>query len=784
MSVTNSRRIAQSRPSVDYVMFGPLGSETYQAHIANGTDRAAAMRCDCGSPFEFVELAEQLRETYGRKVEAISIIQSFESSELDPKVPAYVQLINDCGYHLAKRLAHRSYVLVVTHTDSAGGHGHNHIFILNHDNETGKALRRDFRHFAVAEVNDELMREHSMRVVETGSRDQTKYWEHMREGETIAAFDKLLGDRLMEVRLDQTWSDQAGYEAALAAVGITIKEERHTVAASADGATPEHESIGWTYRMLDDTGVDDGIKPRMRRRKASSIGAEFTHKSVQAQIDERQAQHAAKDAAEAQQAAQPALSALQTEWLERVSKGYDSAFDARMAMTRAGVDVADQNAVMAAWQAEQARVSGYPVVDQGGQPQTPEIDQDGGSIDSPRGSKPRSEPTSGSQPGRAIPDVGSEAEQIAAEDPETTENGPNPTSPTRSTTALPTRGHSEPTSGRQADSKRSQGGSTIDEQPDLELLTLRYRAATEGASWSDDEYDAALARMDELKAQLGIPSDAAVPTRDAVIAEYERRVLGAEPSSGTPSAPPGLADVNEEGPLAEGTEPDLAPAASGPSPAAPALVDQPVAEPPAPPGLVDAGSPVPPGVGEPAEPYRSAVRELADETDDPKAKAVFESIARFDEESREVLMAGGRIGNADVVKVSKGTGDRWQRAQARLDPIVRHEMLLRAERMAERREAFESGKALKARLEQFGQPGFTLDEYRDTESRLAESNAEVRLLEARMNAGIYEEGSKWRPGRPIPDRVRSRSMTARLHELDEHDSIDAGHRGEDRQPGS
>jgi len=161
------------------------------------------------------------------------------------------------------------------------------------------------------------------------------------------------------------------------------------------------------------------------------------------------------------------------------------------------------------------------------------------------------------------------------------------------------------------------------------------------------------------------------------------------------------------------------------------------------------------------------VWELAEQADDPKAKAAFAAIARFDEESREVLMAGGRIPNSDVVKVSKGNGDKWQRTQPMLHPVVRHEMKLRAERMAERRYEFEQvGKPLKDRLEEFKtSPNFSLDEYHDVQAKLAESNRTVKAIEQRMNAGIYEDGSKWRPGQPVPSRQYSKVMTARLHQI-------------------
>lgn len=250
---------------------------------------------------------------------------------------------------------------------------------------------------------------------------------------------------------------------------------------------------------------------------------------------------------------------------------------------------------------------------------------------------------------------------------------------------------------------------------------------------------------------------------------------------------PGSID-DGEGPIFRATEADAAtggasaPALARPSSGAPALDDEGAARLPDPdrpadaPALAGAGVPSAPA---PVPPYRSGVRDLRGR--DEKAQHILDAIAAFDEQARLTLAAGGRIPNSEV---PKGIGERWLATYGdRLDPLVRHELRLLAERMAERRTAFETGKALKARLKQFGEPGFTLDEYRDVESRLIESNERVRLLKARMNAGIYED-TTWRPGQPIPDRVQSRSMRARLRELDEQDLIDAGRRDEDRQPGS
>lgn len=280
MSVTNSKRIAKTRPKVEYELYGAKGTEKYRRNKAEDTDRVAALRVDAESPEEFVERAEALAKVHGRKIEARSIIQSFESSDFDPNDPEAVQTVNDLGYEFAKKLHPNSDVLVITHVDGAGGHPHNHITVINHDNVTGRALQGNNMHWHVSKQNDELMREYGLRVAERGARnvDQRSLWEHRREGEAVSEFDRQLGDQIEESLADRRSVDLASYRRVLAEKGIDLDEKVHTIKASADGSTQEHESIGWSYKALDTTGE----KPRKRRRKASSLSEEFTHEGAQA----------------------------------------------------------------------------------------------------------------------------------------------------------------------------------------------------------------------------------------------------------------------------------------------------------------------------------------------------------------------------------------------------------------------------------------------------------------------------------------------------------------------
>lgn len=282
MSVTNVQRRAKARPALYYQVYGAQGSKRAKDNLAAGTDRVAAMRCDLsagtGDPIDdvwaFADRVEALREKYGRKIEIRSIIQSFSKDEFDPDNPEDVQRVNDLGYQLAKELHPNSDVCVISHTDGCGGHPHNHISVTNHDNMTGKALQGNHLHYMVAGVNDRLMEREGCQITESSaSKDQRTYWEQTREGASVGEFDQWLGDTTLDALADPRSQDMESYREVLAESGIELVETKHTIKASKDdNSTPEHTSIGWTYKARDEFSA----KPRVRRRKASSLSDEHT----------------------------------------------------------------------------------------------------------------------------------------------------------------------------------------------------------------------------------------------------------------------------------------------------------------------------------------------------------------------------------------------------------------------------------------------------------------------------------------------------------------------------
>lgn len=169
MSSVDVRPVHKVADRADYLECGV--GELKRGHKAAGTDRLAVMFCSTGSIKEFVERGEALAEKHGRTVQAHGYLQNFEQHEFDVNDPEDLQRVNDLGYMLAQRMHPNSDVLVVTHNDSDGGHAHNHILVLNHDNETGLALKKYRTHASVKKVNDELMREQGLRTVEDRQRE-------------------------------------------------------------------------------------------------------------------------------------------------------------------------------------------------------------------------------------------------------------------------------------------------------------------------------------------------------------------------------------------------------------------------------------------------------------------------------------------------------------------------------------------------------------------------------------------------------------------------------------
>lgn len=317
MAVMSLRRGSNLGDAVRYVERGKKGSSTRKEHEKNGTDRMAAVMMDTETLNEFIERGEGLAEANGRKVQMRSMVQSFRKEEFDPNNPSDVKHVNELGYAFGKELFPNSDVLSVTHVDGVGGHPHNHVFILNHDNETGKALTLSNMHDYLRHRHDKFLEERSLDVVErTASIDKHAVWEARREGNDLGEFDQELGDKIEEALLDKRSQDETSYRDVLGEKGIELISKEHTIKRDTGDRKKGDVVVGWTYKMLDETGD----KPRARRRKASSLSTEFTRDGSK-EIFEHNKQRSAVSATRTKK---PTVTISDPEEISTISRGHEA----------------------------------------------------------------------------------------------------------------------------------------------------------------------------------------------------------------------------------------------------------------------------------------------------------------------------------------------------------------------------------------------------------------------------------------------------------------------------
>jgi hypothetical protein len=318
VSITQVEATRSTRDAIEYQLFDTKYSDEWRRHKRLGTDRIAAMCCDAGTPEEFVALAEAIAAKRHRKVEALSLVQSFPRHEMDPTNPADVQRANDLGYQLARRLYPNSPVMVITHIDGESGCVHNHITVINDDR--GKSIQGAGKlHRFVSKVNDQLMHENGLEVLVPSGQDRSRTWAE-RRGEDLGPFLQRLGNAVDESRsaalhdkrsvdYDSFWRR---FQAELVEYGVTVRTKLRQIHATGDPDKREpmadmygeavpadallakqprqveaHVQVDVEYRMLDDT--DPEKKARYRSPKASSIDDEFTDRGMRAWYERERA---------------------------------------------------------------------------------------------------------------------------------------------------------------------------------------------------------------------------------------------------------------------------------------------------------------------------------------------------------------------------------------------------------------------------------------------------------------------------------------------------------------
>ena len=107
-----------------------------------GTNRAAAYASSMGSPEEFIAYAEEMAAAHGRKYETYNLVLAGDPKVFDANRPEDLKNMLGLSVGLAEAAFSAKY-LVVIHNDSKGEHAHGHIYVINHNDCTGKALKRN-----------------------------------------------------------------------------------------------------------------------------------------------------------------------------------------------------------------------------------------------------------------------------------------------------------------------------------------------------------------------------------------------------------------------------------------------------------------------------------------------------------------------------------------------------------------------------------------------------------------------------------------------------------------
>ncbi|WP_312809909.1 relaxase/mobilization nuclease domain-containing protein [Corynebacterium variabile] len=283
MSVTDTRACGSVRGWAEYVVHGNGRSDG---------DRVAAFSSDLGGVDESVEAVEALIAKTSRKNQGQKLIQSFTKEDLDPTNPDDVQRCNELGHELASRLAPDSPCIVVTHKDGTGGYLHNHVFVANHDYETGKSLRTGRMHFEVAKVNDELMKDHGLSIPEPAELAlDTMRAKAQQRGEDVALTGRTVDDltggtwvaycaaQVDEAMQHPDVTDIDSLIEVAAKRGVSIKM-KHTAKDVKAGKPPS-----MTYALVDENGDVRKHKKSTFACGQKRLGQDFSYNGLQASID-------------------------------------------------------------------------------------------------------------------------------------------------------------------------------------------------------------------------------------------------------------------------------------------------------------------------------------------------------------------------------------------------------------------------------------------------------------------------------------------------------------------
>lgn len=246
-----------ARSSVAYALYGR--GEQNRQHMADGTTRAAGYACTMESPEEFIDYAEAQAAGHGRKNEVYNLILAFDPKKFDIGKPEDIERALGIAQQLASA-AFSAEHMVVVHDDADGEHVHAHITVVNHDELTGKALKKNtsWSH-GLRQLNDQILTENGLEPNPNPVAPKPD-WELRREQFTLRGFEQTLGDYVYESLADPRSINREEFEHVLAEHGVRLKVT---------------DRDGWTYSMRRE---DNG---HWGRKKTSALTPEFTAEGAQ-----------------------------------------------------------------------------------------------------------------------------------------------------------------------------------------------------------------------------------------------------------------------------------------------------------------------------------------------------------------------------------------------------------------------------------------------------------------------------------------------------------------------
>lgn len=247
---------------------------------------------------ETARVAEEMFAPYSKRRprKGILLTQSFHPDEFDVTDPNDQQRVLELAYELAKRVAPNAPCVVGVHADKE--HLHAHVFILNHDTQTMRALRKGFVYGDVKPINDELMEEHGLRVAAPGEVSKTKelVWLRRRGVEipehagmthldvTEENWQAWVRDEVDRVLDDDSIDSMATFKRAMRARGVDVRFKKP------NKTNPKH---ALSFAVLDDAGhvrrfSSRGGKTYKMSRGGSIFGTDYTYQAIEDSIADRQ----------------------------------------------------------------------------------------------------------------------------------------------------------------------------------------------------------------------------------------------------------------------------------------------------------------------------------------------------------------------------------------------------------------------------------------------------------------------------------------------------------------